>query len=114
MPVNPGFRDYVLEQLTRIIPTPRARPMFGGVSINGPEGTFALIDDDVLYLKGDKHSRERYEGAGWAPFRPFGATGSTMAYFEVPPELLEDTDALLPWVELARDAAARVKRPRKG
>lgn len=114
MSVNSAFRDYVVEQLGRIMPTPRARPMFGGVSISGPEGAFALIDDDVVYLKGDKHSRGRYEGAGWAPFRPFGATGSTMAYFEVPSELLEDTDALAPWVDLARQAAARVKRKRKG
>ena len=114
MPVIPGFRDYVLEQFGRIVPSPRARPMFGGVSINGPEGTFALIDNDVVYLKGDKRSRERYEAAGWAPFRPFGDGGSTMAYFELPAELLDDTDALVAWVELARDAAARVKRPRKG
>ena len=89
--------------------------MFGGVSISSSDGTFALIADDVVYLKGDARSRERFLEAGWPPFRPFGAEGSAMGYYAVPGELLEDADSLAPWVLLAREAAQRApkKKPKK-
>jgi TfoX/Sxy family transcriptional regulator of competence genes len=113
MPVNPDFATYVLEQLGRLVPMVRARPMFGGVSISAAGGTFALIDDDVVYLKGGKAGRARFEAAGWPPFRPFGDEGSAMAYFAVPGEMLDDPERLRPWVNLALDAATQARRPKK-
>lgn len=114
MAVTPGFRDYALEQLGRHAPGARPRAMFGGVSISTTEGTFALIDDDIVYLKGDSRNRDEFIAAGWPPFRPFGAEGSAMGYFAVPGELLEDAEALAPWVALAREAALRVPPKKKG
>ena len=113
MPVKPEFTQFVVEQLGRVVPAVRSRPMFGGVSLSAAEGTFALIDDDVVYLKGDKACRARFEAAGWPPFRPFGDDGSSMAYFAVPGELLEEPESLRPWVELSLEAASRVKRKKK-
>lgn len=113
MAVTPGFRDFVVEQLAMLVPSLTTRAMFGGVSLSAQEGAFALIDDDVLYLKGDKVSRDRFTAAGWPPFRPFGADGSAMGYFAVPGELLEDPDALAPWVEAALDAARRAGRRKR-
>jgi len=110
MAVTAGFRVYALEQLGRHAPGARARAMFGGVSISSNEGTFALIADDVVYLKGDARNREQFQAAGWPPFRPFGAEGSTMGYYAVPGELLEDAESLAPWVMLAREAAHRAPR----
>lgn len=113
MSVSPGFRDFVLEQLRRLVPGADSRAMFGGVSIAGPEGTFALLDDDVVYLKGDAKNREHYLNAGWPAFKPFGAEGSSMGYYAIPGELLEDTEALAPWVSLAREAAQRAPTKKK-
>lgn len=113
MGVNTGFRDYVLEQLGRIVPGVAHRAMFGGVSIHSAGLTFALIDDDILYLKGDASCRAGYDDAGWLPFRPFGPEGSAMAYFAVPGELLESPELLEQWVEIALGAARRAKRPGK-
>lgn len=113
MAVTPGFRDYVMEQFGRQVPRIQSRAMFGGVSISAAEGTFALIDEDVVYLKGDKVTRDAYIAAGWPAFRPFGEEGSAMGYFAVPGELLEDQDALAPWLALAREAAGRVKPKKK-
>ena len=48
MPVHPDFAAYTLEQLGRVVPGVRARSMFGGVTISGPKGAFALIDEDVV------------------------------------------------------------------
>lgn len=110
MAVSEGFRIYVIEQLERIVPSVRERNMFGGVSVSAPQGTFALIDDDILYLKGDAPVREAFEAAGWPPFRPFGPEGSPMGYFAVPGDLLDTPEELEPWVALALDAAGRASR----
>lgn len=110
MPVNDGFRDFVLEQLARHLPDVRARAMFGGVSISSGGATFALLDGDLLYLKGDGRCRGEYEEAGWPPFRPFGPDGSAMAYFKVPGEMLDVPEELGPWVALAMGAARRARR----
>lgn len=113
MAVSDGFRDFVLGQLEPLVPGVRARGMFGGVSLAARSGTFALIDDDVLYLKGDTTNREAFEEAGWPAFRPFGPEGSTMGYFAVPGDLLDVPDDLVPWLDLALEAAGRATRNRR-
>lgn len=113
MAVSEGFRDYVVEQLGRVVPGIRQRSMFGGVSIASPVGTFALIDDDVLYLKADTACRDAFEAAGWPPFRPFGPEGSPMGYFAVPGDLLDSPEELEPWLALALDSASRAGRSRR-
>lgn len=113
MAVDPGFGSFILEQLGRVAPSVRSRAMFGGLSFRTAEGTFALLDDEQLYLKGDKLSVARYESAGWPAFRPFGEDGAAMNYFAVPGELLEDLEGLRPWVDLAREAAARAPKKKR-
>ena len=114
MSVNDGFRTFVLEQLARTTPGLRARSMFGGVGIYAGDLFFALMDDDVLYFKVDDNTRARFEELGMGPFRPHGVGGEVMQYYEVPADVLEDTEALAPWaaraVEVARRARTR-KRP---
>jgi DNA transformation protein len=112
MSVSPNFRSFVLEQLARVTPGIRDRGMFGGVGIYAGELFFALMDDDTLYFKVDDTTRGRFEDRGMEPFRPFGEGGEVMQYYEVPADVLEDADALRPWVESAMDVARRVKRKR--
>lgn len=59
-----GFRAFVLEQLARVTPALRARNMFGGVGVYSDDLFFALMDDDVLYLKVDDVNRARFEARG--------------------------------------------------
>lgn len=110
--VTDGFRDFALEQLGRAAPAIRSRRMFGGVGVYSSDRFFALIDDDVLYLKADSVTRPDFESAGMPPFRPTGEGGETMSYYAVPAELLEDVEALEPWVARALEAAGR-KRGRR-
>lgn len=112
MPVTDGFRDFTIEQLARVAPAIRSRRMFGGIGIYSADRFFALIDDDILYLKADAVTRPEFEAARMPPFQPFGEGGETMSYYAVPADVLEDADALTPWVERALDAAGR-KRTRK-
>jgi DNA transformation protein len=110
MPVSPSFRSYVLDQLGRATERVRDRSMFGGVGIYAGEHFFALIDDDIVYFKVDDLNRSDYEARGMGPFRPFGYGGEVMQYYEVPGEILDDVDALRPWVDKAVDVARRKKR----
>ena len=108
MTVSPSFREFVEDQLAEILPV-RTRAMFGGVGIYTDELFFGLIHDDVLFLKVDDHTREEFEERGLKSFRPYGPDGAEMPYREAPGNLLEDPDALRPWVEGAVDAARRAK-----
>jgi DNA transformation protein len=46
----------------------------------------------------------------WEPFRPYGEGGDVMQYYEVPADVLEDAEALRPWVEAAIAVAIRARR----
>lgn len=111
MAVSPGFREYALEQLARVVPGGvRPRAMFGGVGIYAGARFFALLAGDALYLKGDDVTRDDFARAGMAPFAPGGDPAQAMSYYEVPPEILDDIDALAPWVDRALAAAERKGR----
>lgn len=84
--------------------------MFGGVGLYADELIFALIDDDVLYLKVDDATRPAFERRGLRPFQPFGEGTATMPYYPLPEDLLEDPDALRPWTDAAVDVARRARR----
>jgi DNA transformation protein len=112
MSVSPTFRSFVVEQLQRAAPGIRARSMFGGVGIYAADLFFALVDDDTVYFKVDETTRGEFEARGMGPFRPSGEDGEVMQYYQVPADLLEDAEALRPWVEAAIGVARRAKRRR--
>jgi DNA transformation protein len=115
-PLDP-LAEYVIDQLRGWAPV-TARPLFGGWGIyNGPV-MFGLIARDMIYFKVDETNRPDYEIAGGPkPFTYEMPNGKTMemAYCEVPPEILDDTEALPQWAVKAQAAALRVKtaKPKK-
>ena len=112
MAVSLGYQTFVLDQLRRVLPGVRAKRMFGGVGLYADELFFALIDDDVLYLKVDDETRPDFERRGLGPFQPFGEGSATMQYYQLPEDLLEDPEALRPWAESAVAVARRAKQKR--
>jgi DNA transformation protein len=110
--VSPSFRSFVIEQLQRTAQGIRARSMFGGVGIYAADLFFALVDEDTLYFKADETTRGEFEARGMDPFRPYGEEGEVMQYYQVPADLLEDAEALRPWVEAAIGVARRAKARR--
>ena len=112
MPVTPEYREFVLEQLGRVTPV-SARGMFGGVGIYADGLFFALMDDDNTYLKVDDSNRGDFEAAGMGPFSPFGDPKMVMQYYELPADVIEDADALRPWVLKAIDVARAARRKKK-
>lgn len=109
--------EHVLERLARVTKI-RARKMFGGVGLYSGEVFFALIANDVLYLKVDDRNRPDFEARGMSPFQPFADKPSMKAYYELPADVLDDPRRLKTWVAAALEAARasktkRAKRPRR-
>jgi DNA transformation protein len=109
MAVSDDYKDFVLEQLAPLGQI-SARRMFGGVGVYANGLFFALIDDDVLYLKGDEALKLEFEAAGAQAFAPF-EDGKTMAYWTAPAEALDDQDLLLDWARKSLAVAARKQKP---
>jgi DNA transformation protein len=110
MPVSDDFREFVLEQLAAS-GSVTSRSMFGGVGLYLDGLFFALIDDDTLYFKVDDSSRARYEQAGSKPFCPFpGRPDQPMGYWQVPAEVLEDSEELARWAREAMGVALAKRR----
>jgi DNA transformation protein len=116
MPVSEQYLDYVVDQLACIGPI-AAKKMFGGVGLYHDGLFFGLIAVDVLYFKVDDENRGLYESAGAKPFQPYGDDSYSMSYYEVPADVLEDTDQLRAWargsVAAAERKGARKKQKQK-
>ena len=114
MTVSAGFLELVRElcaQLGHIT----VRKMFGGASIYDDGIHFALVDDDVLYLKADDTTKLRYIAAGLKPFTYDGMTGPvSMSYWRAPERLFDEPDEMLEWArEAICVAATRLRAAKK-
>jgi DNA transformation protein len=108
MPVTESFLAFVLEQLDAVGPM-TAKRMFGGVGLYAGDLFFALLANDVLYLKAGDANRAQLEAAGARPFRPYPDRDGTMQYYDVPVAILEDGDELTRWAKTSV-AVARAER----
>jgi DNA transformation protein len=107
MAISDSYRDFVLEQLGRVMPV-TAKAMFGGVGIYAESSFFALIADDRLYFKVDDTTRADFLEMGMSPFKPFGEDGA-MGYYEVPVDVLEDAGRLALWMRRAVNVVVQAK-----
>lgn len=90
-----------------------SRYMFGGWCLYCDGTVFALIADGSVFLKGDAANIPRFEARGLPAFRPFPDQELTMKYFQAPPEIFEDPDAMKEWCGSAIAAGRRSAKPRK-
>jgi DNA transformation protein and related proteins len=112
MAVSPGFAAFVVEQLEGCGPIVTRR-MFGGLGIYARDIFFAIVDNDILYLKVDDTTRADFEAAGCRAFRPYGDDRQSIHYYEVPVAVLEDASELARWGRkaIAVAGAAKPKKP---
>ena len=112
--VAPEFRDFVLDQLSRV-PQLRPKAMFGGVGLYSGERFFGIVAADELFFKVDDSNRAAYEAAGSEPFRPLADPDRpvSMSYWRVPIEVLEDPAELTEWARAAIRVASSTTPARK-
>ena len=103
------FEVRILEQLA-VLGEVTSRPMFGGHGFYWRGVIFAIAHGDWLYLKVDDRSRPAFEARGMGPFRP-NERQTLKSYYEVPPEVLSDPEALLSWAGEAIRAAQESQGP---
>ena len=109
-----SFKEFVLDQLSAL-PDLRAKAMFGAHGIYSGEKFFGILDEGRLFFKTDAESQKDYTARGMGPFT-YEMKGKvmTMAYHEVPPEILEQPHELTAWARKAiAIAAAKKKTPKR-
>jgi len=89
------FKEFVLDQL-RGLEGLGCRAMFGGYGLYVGDVFFGIIHDGQMYLKTTDGTRGEFLRRGMGPFRP-SEKQTLKTYYQVPPEILEDRDALLEW-----------------
>jgi DNA transformation protein len=111
------FVEFLLEQM-QSLGNVEAKAMFGGYDIYREGIMFALVADDVLYLKTDDDNRARFDDRDLPAFQ-YDKNGKrySMSYNEAPGEVYDDPDDMLLWansaIGAARRNAARNKPKRK-
>ena len=111
MGISAEFLEYVLDQLSTWGEV-RAKRMFGGAGLYRQGKMFGLIAGDVAYLKVGELNRADFERAGSRPFQPYPDKKTTMPYWAIPEEVLEDREELARWAEKAFAVANQL--PKKG
>ncbi|MDR3412568.1 MAG: TfoX/Sxy family protein [Formivibrio sp.] len=114
MPRRSEYVDWLFEQLAPL-GTLRARAMFGAFGLYCDDLFFAIVDDDVLYIKVDDVCRSEFEAEGLRPFTyPMkDGTTSTLSYYPLPDFSLENQHELVFWAKKGLAAALRAKNSGK-
>lgn len=90
----------------------RAKRMFGGYGVYHNDLMFALVADDVLYLKADAESAAFFEQVGLTRFEYVkNGKAMRMSYYRAPEEIFDDPDLAKVWAIRAYDAALRSRKP---
>jgi DNA transformation protein len=105
-----SFKEFVLDQLSALSEL-RARAMFGGHGIYSGEIFFGILDEGRLFFKTDLESEKDYTSRGMPPFTyEMKGKAMTMAYHEVPPDVLENPRELVAWAQRAIQVATKPKK----
>jgi len=90
-----------------------ARRMFGGWGIYHDNLMFALVYDEVLYLKADPETAASFEGLGSSRFE-YSKDGQIvrLSYYSAPAEIFDDPEQARTWATRAYAAALRTKKTR--
>jgi len=104
-----SFKEFVMDQLVAL-PGLRLRAMFGGHGLYQGDRFFGILMEGRLYFKTNAKSRPDYVKRGMSPFiYKKGRQIVSLNYFEVPPDVLENRDALVAWAERAIQLRAAKK-----
>ena len=110
MPIDNEFINY-LHELFHLFGPIRARKMFGGYGIYHQGLMFALVDDEVLYLKTDAENIHFFTELELPAFE-YQKQGKVtrMSYYQAPDNIFEDPDEAALWAARSFQAALRARR----
>ncbi len=108
------FHEFVMELFAPMGPV-SVRRMFGGAGVFKDGLMFALLADDVIYLKTDAAFRAELEAEGGEPFiwtRPSDGKQTDMGYVSLPTDAMDEADLASEWGRkaFAVSLAAKAKK----
>ena len=108
MATTPQLLEFLKEQMAGFGPV-TARRMFGGAGLFRDGMMFALVADEVLYLKSDAGNAARFEAEQLQPFSYATKTGehTLTSYRRAPERSLDDEGEMTEWCRLAWGATLR-------
>jgi DNA transformation protein and related proteins len=101
------FAEFVIGQMAGIGRV-TSRKMFGECGLYAGSVLFAVIADDILYLKARGSLADELKAAGSQPFTYPGRNGKPVAmpYWRAPDDCLEEPDKMAAWCRKSLSAAA--------
>ncbi len=109
MTAGERFEDRIHDRLAALGDI-SARAMFGGHGLYWRGVIFGILFRGKLFLKVDERSRPDFEAVGMGPFHP-NERQTLKSYYEVPPLILDDPEALLSWAREAIRAGQSSESP---
>lgn len=107
-----NLSDYVIFVLDtlRLLAPVSAKAMFGGYGIFKNGVMFALVVQDVLYLKTSADSKIAFENKGLVPFC-YQKQGKTchLNYYQCPEEAFDDEEVMYDWAYKSYQLALLLK-----
>jgi DNA transformation protein len=104
------YVEYLKEVFEQFGPI-TVRKMFGGYGIYYNGLMFALVSDDILYLKADDENSGYFRKAGLSQFE-YDKNGRAvkMSYYQAPDEIMEDHEEAAVWARRSYEAALRAQK----
>lgn len=114
MSTSAEFLDFVAEQMADFGPI-AVRRMFGGAGVFRDGLMFALIADEVLYLKADETTEAYFKAEGLGPFtyQTKRNPRTVLSYWRAPERCLDDPDEMTDWCRKAFAIALKSAKPQK-
>ena len=108
MALSPEFREHLHDLFGALGPI-EIRRMFGGAGVFLGDAMFALVVDDILYMKSDAQLAEAYRQAGSEPFtyQTREGTRTLGGFLSLPDSALDDPDEALDWARRSLVPAER-------
>ena len=115
MKKDQGFFEYISGEIFADMADISWRPMFGGWGFYKNGVIFGIIADGELYFKVDEQNRADYEAVGSKPFVYSMKNGkeTSLTYWQLPEDILENKRALAKWIDKAVAASLRAKADKK-
>lgn len=114
MTASDSFADFLREQLAPLGHLTMRR-MFGKTGVFCGGVMFAIVSENMLYVRVDAENEAAFAEARDAPPLNYEKKGNTidLAFWRVPERLFDEPDELLAWARAALAAAHRVAAKRK-
>jgi len=112
--VTNSFFQFVEELFEPLAPL-KIKRMFGGAGVWSGDQIFAILADDVIYLKSDPELRAELEAEGGEVFvwtNPKTGKTNEMQYVSLPSAALDDPEEATLWARKALDVGLKASKPK--